>query len=141
MCKVEDAQLYASRPGFRIWKASIQGTVSNTYMFKELLTQNHPDIEVMNYEVTRINRAHNTNQFGVLRLFRGGELVTWNDSCLYVINAETLTVVGSQRQVGFIRQVAVTETEVFVLREGTSRIRIRIARTPLNLPTHLSKYI
>lgn len=108
-------------------------------MFKELLSADHPIMEVLDYDVTRINRAQNINQFGPLHLFRDGELVTWNDTCLYVINPEKLTIVGTQRQMGLIKCVSVTETEVFVLREGTDRNLVRIAEKPLTIPTQLSK--
>lgn len=140
MCKVEDAQLFASRPGYRVWKASINGSVLNTFMFKELLASDHPSIELLDFEITEIIPVQNGNHFGPIKLFRGEELVTWNEKCLFVINPENLKVLGSQKNIGFIKSVAVTETEIFVLRNGTDRHLVRIAEKPIVVPTHISKY-
>ncbi|XP_053393854.1 tectonin beta-propeller repeat-containing protein 2-like isoform X2 [Mercenaria mercenaria] len=137
MCKPEDAQLYASRPGFRIWKASINGSVLNTFMFKELLSQSHIEIPVLDFEVTNIIKSENPNQFGQLLLFRDKELVAWNDSCLYVLDPENSSVIGSQKHIGIVKYVAVTDCEIFVLREGTDRNLIRISDRPITRPTSL----
>ncbi|KAH3859308.1 tectonin beta-propeller repeat-containing protein 2-like isoform X2 [Dreissena polymorpha] len=134
MCKVDDAHLYACRPGFRIWKASISGSVSNTYIFKDLLAATHPAISVLNFDVTSISKALNTSQFCQLILFQEKTLVTWNDSTLYVLDPDSLQVVGSQNRMGLIKCVAVTDSEIFVLRQGTNRNLIRIAAIPLEKP-------
>lgn len=141
MCKPEDAQLYASRPGFRIWKASVNGSVINTLMLKELLTQSHTQIPLLDFQVTNITKSKNPYQFGHMLLFRDKELVTWNDSCLYVIHPETSSIVGLQNHIGMIKVVAVTDSEVFVLREGTDRNLIRIAEHPISRPTSQCKSI
>lgn len=139
MCKPEDAQLYASRPGFRIWKANVNGSVLNTFIFKELLSQHNSEIPLIDFHVTSISKSQNTNQFGQVLLFRDKELVTWNDSCLYVINPDSSAIVGVQRHLGMIKFVAVTDTEIFVLRDGTDRNLIRISDTPMTRPTSQCK--
>lgn len=141
MCKPEDAQLYAARPGFRIWKASISGSVLHTYMFKELLSQPHDTIPVIDFNVTNIIKSQNPNQFCQMQLFRGKELVTWNDSTLYLIDMENSAVIGSQRHIGLVKNVAVTDCEIFILREGTDRNLMRISDRPMSRPTSLCKFV
>lgn len=131
MCKPEDAQLYCSRPGFRIWKASIDGTVNNTFMFKDLLSQPHHQIPVSAFVVTSIEKGVPSTQFGPLRFFHGNYLVTWNQSCLYVLSPESSTVIGSQKYIGQIKSVVTTGKEIFVLRRNTNRDFIRISTEPL----------
>ncbi|WAR18488.1 TCPR2-like protein [Mya arenaria] len=133
MCKVEDAKLYATRPGLRVWKASISGTVVNTYIFKELLAAPHPQIPLLDFKVTNIVRPPTVSQFGPLLLFRDRDLVTWNETTLYVLNSDSLEVVASQTNMGLIRGVVVTEGEIFVLRHGTSRNVVRIAESPMEV--------
>ncbi|XP_060581801.1 tectonin beta-propeller repeat-containing protein 2-like [Ruditapes philippinarum] len=137
MCKPENAQLYASRPGFRIWKASVSGSVLHTYMFKELLNQSHYTIPIIDFKVTNIIKSQNPNQFCQMLLFRDKELVTWNDSCVYLIDPENSSVIGSQKHIGLVKNVAVTDCEIFVLRAGTDRNLIRISDRPITRPTSL----
>ena len=131
MCKPEDAQLYCTRPGFRLWKSAIDGTVNNTFMFKELLSQAHNEIPVGAFVVTSIEKAAPASQFGPLLLFHGQYLVTWNQSCLYVLDPERTCVVGTQKHVGQIKSVISTGDEIFILRRNTNRDLIRISTKPL----------
>ena len=139
MCKPEDAQLYCARPGFRIWKASINGTVSNTIMFKDLLSQPHNQIPVGAFVVTSIEKGVPASQFGPLVLYMKNYLVTWNQSCLYVLDPENSMVVGSQKYIGKIQSVVATGNEIFVLRANTNRDLIRISTEPLPVTGSRSK--
>lgn len=135
MCKPEDAQLFAARPGYRMWKASINGTVLQTYIFKDLIAQHQVEIPLLHFQVTNIEKYPSTNQFGPLHLFRDKMLVSWDSSCLYVINPEDTSIVGLQRHIGRIKYVAVSDGEIFVLRLGTDRNLIRISDRPISRPT------
>lgn len=129
MCKPEDAQLYACRPGARIWKAGMCGTVSNTFLFKELINSTHSEIQLLlknGIPATRVS----DHQFGPLMLYMEKYLVTWNESSLYVLSPEDNSVVGSQRALGAVVDVAVTEDEIFILRKNNERNLIRIAVYP-----------
>ena len=140
MCKPEDAQLYCARPGFRIWKASINGTVNNTFMFKDLLSQPHNQIPVGAFVVTSIEKGVPATQFGPLLLYMKNYLVTWNQSCLYVLDPENSMVVGSQKYIGKIQSVVATGNEIFVLRRNTNRELIRISTEPLPVTGSRSKH-
>ena len=131
MCKPDDAQLYCSRPGFRIWKASIDGTVNNTFMFKDLLSQPHKELPVGAFVVTSIEKGVPATQFGPLLLLNKNLLVTWNESCLYVLNPESSSIVGTQKCIGKIKSVVTTGNEIFLLRRNTNRELIRISTDPL----------
>ncbi|XP_078316066.1 tectonin beta-propeller repeat-containing protein 2-like isoform X2 [Crassostrea virginica] len=129
MCKPEDAQLYACRPGARIWKADMKGTVSNTYLFKELLNSVHQEIQLLFKNGMPASRVSD-HQFGPVRLYMEKYLVTWNDSSLYILSPEDNSVVGSQRALGAVVDVAITEDEIFILRKNNERNLIRVAVYP-----------
>lgn len=130
MCKPEDAQLYACRPGARIWKADMNGIVSQTYLYKELLNSTHPEIQLLFKNGIPASRVSADHQFGPLSLYMEKYLVTWNDSSLYVLCPEDNSVVGSQRALGAVVDVAVTEDEIFILRKNNEKNLIRIALYP-----------
>ncbi|KAL4238724.1 Propeller [Mactra antiquata] len=136
MCKPEDAMLYASRPGYRVWKASVNGSVQHTYMYKDLLLQEHHQFQLLPYNVTNINKSIHVNQFGPVLLYQDKFIVTWSDMCFYVLNPENSSIIGSQNHCGFIRSVVVTETEIFILRQGTDRNIIRLSNQSMTKPTH-----
>ena len=69
ICRPEDAILYVSRPGLRLWKSNISGVVLNTFMFRDLLNVNTPTIVVL--PETAQDNLSNTieeNSFGVLQV-------------------------------------------------------------------------
>ncbi|KAK3591291.1 hypothetical protein CHS0354_004340 [Potamilus streckersoni] len=127
LCKPEDAQLYAARPGLRIWKAKMDGSVSSTLIFKDLLTQPHGEIQVLPFDMVDNSLNMPSQQFGPLLEFCGKLLVTWNETCLYIINPENISIIGTQRHMGTIRGVAVSREEIFVLRSNTNRNVVRLA--------------
>lgn len=130
MCKPEDAQLYACRPGARIWKADMNGIVSQTYLYKELLNSTHPEIQLLFKNGIPASRVSADHQFGPLSLYMEKYLVTWNDSSMYILCPEDNSVVGSQRTLGAVVDVAVTEDEIFILRKNNEKNLIRVALYP-----------
>lgn len=130
MCKPEGAQLYACRPGARIWKADMNGIVSQTYLYKELLNSTHPEIQLLFKNGIPASRVSADHQFGPLSLYMEKYLVTWNDSSMYILCPEDNSVVGSQRALGAVVDVAVTEDEIFILRKNNEKNLIRLALYP-----------
>ncbi|XP_062587133.1 tectonin beta-propeller repeat-containing protein 2-like, partial [Saccostrea cucullata] len=120
---------YACRPGARIWKADMNGTVSNTYLFKELLNSNHSEIQLLYKNGIPASRVSD-HQFGPLLLYMEKYLVTWNESSLYVLSPEDNSVVGSQRALGAVVDVVVSEDEIFILRKNNERNLVRVAVYP-----------
>lgn len=130
LCKTEDAELYAVRPGMRIWQACMDGTVKATYLFKELISNPHPEILLLFNEGP--SSKSGDVQFGRVLLYMDKYLVTWNTSALYILSPSDNEVIGSQGNMGIIEDVAVTDDEIFVLRKKTERNLIRIATKPEN---------
>ncbi|KAL8602690.1 hypothetical protein ACOMHN_058643 [Nucella lapillus] len=129
LCKTEDAQLYAVRPGCRIWLSDIHGNVLNTLMFKELVGSSHPDIPLLHPSPR--SSAHNLDlQFGRVLMYSGDQLVTYNASTLFILHPHRSVVVASQSQLGGIVDVAVYQDEIFILRRHTDSAVIRIAYQP-----------
>ena len=131
ICKVENAQLFAARPGLRLWKSSISGSVMNTYLFKDNLIQPHHQLKILPYQgQTHSVLKSSDQQFGSLLLYREKYIVSWSDTHLYVLNPCNTTVIGSQPRLGVILGVAVTDEEIFVLRRNTNKNIVRIALKP-----------
>ncbi|KAJ8308928.1 hypothetical protein KUTeg_013802 [Tegillarca granosa] len=130
LCKTEDAELYAVRPGMRIWQACVDGTVKATYLFKELINKPHPEILLLYNDVSSSKTGD--VQFGRLLLYMDKYLVTWNTSALFILSPSDNEVIGSQSNIGTIEDVAVTKDEIFVLRKNADRALIRIAENPEN---------
>lgn len=132
LCRPEDAQLYAARPGLRVWKAGVDGVVLNTNLFKDLLSQPHQDIPIIPYEgQTRTQLKSSDQQFGLLLLYQEKYLVTWSSSHLYLLNPDNNTVVASQARLGILVGIAVTKDDIFILRKNTSRNVVRLGLKPL----------
>ncbi|CAG2193665.1 TECPR2 [Mytilus edulis] len=132
LCKPEDAELYACRPGLRIWKSKMDGSVISTYLFKELLNNPHPTLELLPFNrKTRMFLPE--AQFGPLYLYKDKYIVTWSDSSVFILNMDNTSVIGGTFHVGTIQNIAVTNDEIFILRKDTDRNVIRIAERPETL--------
>ena len=99
----------------------------------------HTEIQLLPFEITDIIKSEGLNQFGPIYLLNTRYLVTWNPSCLYVVDPDKTLLIGSQKHLGCIKSVVVTEDEIFVLRMGTNRHVIRIAFKPLPSSSSQSK--
>ncbi|CAC5385613.1 TECPR2 [Mytilus coruscus] len=132
LCKPEDAELYACRPGLRIWKSKMDGSVISTYLFKELINNPHPTLELLPFN-RKIRMFLPEAQFGPLSLYKEKYIVTWSDSSLFILNMDNTSVIGGTFHVGTIQNIAVTNDEIFILRKDTDRNVIRIAERPETL--------
>ena len=128
----EDAELYACRPGLRIWKSKMDGSVTSTYLFKELINNPHPTLELLPFN-RKSKMFLPESQFGPLHLYKDKYVVTWSDSSLFILNTDNTSVIGGSFHVGPICHIAVTNDEIFVLRKDTDRNVIRIAERPESL--------
>ena len=125
--RVEGAELFASRPGLRLWKASLQGVVSATYMFKDLLNEKTPLIPLLPDTMSegRTSRIEEKN-FGLVHVFSEDKLVTWQDCTLFVIDPEKGIILGWHGNLGNVREIAVAKDEIFVLRNSPGSIIFRL---------------
>ena len=63
--------VFASRPKLRLWIASTDGSVSATYLFKDLLLEQHQNIDLLpDAECDVTDESLDDLQFGPLLLFK-----------------------------------------------------------------------
>ncbi|CAH1791291.1 unnamed protein product [Owenia fusiformis] len=138
LCKMENSIIYAARPGFRIWKANIEGQVQATYVFKELIQSETCPGMVLWPDIDQQNDVQpKDGQYGPLMIFNSKHLLSWNSSAIYVLDIEEGTIIGCRGNMGEIVDVATINDEIFVLRKGVDeRTVIRISHSPdsENLP-------
>ena len=131
--QISDARLFTARPGLRLWKADSSGTVEATLMFRDQLTQSS-DSATLLHDLTLENSPSTRNedrQFGQLLLYGVSCLVTYHGTCLYVLDYVQNAVVCYHGNVGPIRDVAVCNDEVYILRSFIYRPLIRLSQQPL----------
>ncbi|XP_071079116.1 tectonin beta-propeller repeat-containing protein 2-like [Haliotis cracherodii] len=124
LCKISDAQMYASRPGCRLWKADINGSVKNTFLFKDLISSSNPDIPLFKMEKSMGSQEP---QFGKLYIYRSTQLMTWTPLGMFILDPETNVIIAGTDRLGYIADVSVCEDEIFVLRRNVECSLIRIA--------------
>ena len=138
LCRSEDATIFATRPGLRLWKADMEGNVQTTYMFKDLLSGNTPVIVLL----PDTTHGHSTATieemtFGRLRAYSESMLVTWHEATLFVLNPDRGTFIGWHSNMENIKGLSVCQDEIFILRDSPGRrkvIRIAQKRDLLNEP-------
>lgn len=135
LCKPSDATTYVSRPGWRLWHTNTEGTVLETIMFKDLISKEHPMIQLLPDTPPEIIPPPTELQLGHLLPFSDGRLlVSWSLSALVILQPfgpEGALIVGSNfGELGNLVSVAVTRHEIFVLRKGCERCLVRIATAP-----------
>ena len=130
---ISDARLFSARPGLRLWKADTSGTVEATLMFRDQLTQLSDNTTLL-HDLTLENSPLTRNedrQFGRLLLFGSSCLVTYHGTCLYVLDYTQNAVMCYHGNVGPVRDIAVCNDEVYILRSFTHRPLIRLSPRPL----------
>ncbi|XP_077865720.1 tectonin beta-propeller repeat-containing protein 2-like [Saccoglossus kowalevskii] len=132
VCRASDATLYATRPGYRIWKAGMDGSVKQTYLLKELKSQVHPKIEFLSDTLVATRHRNDDQQFECVLLYNNEHLFTWSDNHLYVYDPSQQVIIGSiQDNIGSIVSIATSQDEIFLLRSNNvERPVIRIATKP-----------
>ena len=139
LCRPEDATVFATRPGLRLWKADMDGNVKATYMFKDLLSGNTPVIGLLPDSTHKHSTALiEEKTFGLLKLYAENMLVTWNEGTLFILNPENGTIIGWHSNLGNIIDLSVCQDEIFVLTDEPGQrkvIRIAQNRDPLNEPS------
>jgi len=139
------AVIYAARPGLRLWKADINGIVHTTLIFTNCTDRLHPlsrnnsssiTPSCVHTETETVTVDLPASQFGLLKVYCGGLLVSHTANDLLVVSPE------DARQIVFtymssgeaILSVAVNRDEIFVLQKPSDRDTkplIRLAQRPL----------
>uniref|UniRef100_UPI00398F2F32 tectonin beta-propeller repeat-containing protein 2 n=1 Tax=Pristiophorus japonicus TaxID=55135 RepID=UPI00398F2F32 len=138
LCKQTDVNLYASRPGLRLWKSDIQGAVQSTLILKDVFASGVKPFELF----PRASSATGSKDvikpternLGLLNCFlHDGWVLSWNETSIYLMDAVHQALIGGLEGFSGIVSVSCTEDEIFILTDD--RDIIRIASKPEGLMT------
>jgi len=131
--QVSDAKLFASRPGLRLWKADVSGTVEATLLFRDQLTHFCDNAALLRDLILEGSEStrNEDRQFGRLLLYTTSCLLTYQGTCLYLLDYTQNAVRCYSSNVGQIMDVAICKDEVYILRKFTHRPLIRLSQQPV----------
>uniref|UniRef100_A0A8C6RW71 Tectonin beta-propeller repeat containing 2 n=1 Tax=Nannospalax galili TaxID=1026970 RepID=A0A8C6RW71_NANGA len=139
LCKQSDLTLYASRPGLRLWKADVHGTVQATFILKDVFAggitpfELYPRLEPSDGGSCSSPEKH----LGLVTcFFREGWVLSWNEYSIYLLDTINQATIAGLEGSGDIVSVSCTENEIFFLK-GDRNI-IRIASRPEGLASVVS---
>lgn len=145
LCKQSDLTLYASRPGLRLWRAGVQGTVQATLLLKDVFAAGvtpfelHPRLDSLDAG----SGSFPERQLGLVScFFREGWVLSWNEYSVYLLDTVNQVTIAGLEGSGDIVSVSCTEDEIFLLKGDRNVIRISsrpeglasIARDSLETP-------
>ncbi|XP_029142264.1 tectonin beta-propeller repeat-containing protein 2 [Protobothrops mucrosquamatus] len=127
LCKQSDLMLFAARPGIRLWKSDVHGTVQATYLLKDVFAAGMKPFELYpradSFNKSSCNFPE--RQFGLISCFsQEGWVLSWNEYSIYVLDTVNQTMIGSLEGCGDIVSVSCTENEIFLLKGDRDIIRI-----------------
>ncbi|XP_027427853.2 tectonin beta-propeller repeat-containing protein 2 isoform X1 [Zalophus californianus] len=127
LCKQSDLTLYASRPGLRLWKADIHGTVQATFILKDVFAggvkpfELYPRLESSNRGGCSLPEKH----LGLVScFFQEGWVLSWNEYSIYLLDTINQATIAGLEGSGDIVSVSCTENEIFFLKGDRNIIRI-----------------
>lgn len=127
LCKQSDLTLYAARPGLRLWKADVHGTVQATYILKDVFAggvtpfELYPRLEPSDGGSCISPEKH----LGLVScFFREGWVLSWNEYSIYLLDTVNQATVAGLEGLGDIVSVSCTENEIFFLKGDRNIIRI-----------------
>ena len=89
LCKQTDLTLFAARPGLRLWKSDVHGTVQATFILKDLFARGiqtfelYPRLEPPD----RGSYSSPEKHLGLVScFFREGWVLTWNEYSIYLLD-------------------------------------------------------
>jgi hypothetical protein len=130
---INEATVYACRPGLRLWKANASGTVESTLLFRDHINDAFLNITLQRDVVLENSPVPSSEdrQFGCLLLYGSSCLVTFSGCGLYVIDRDLAVVVCYHCNLGPIIDVVVRGDEIYVLRKFSHRPVIRLSFRPI----------
>ncbi|XP_075803454.1 tectonin beta-propeller repeat-containing protein 2 isoform X3 [Microtus pennsylvanicus] len=127
LCKQSDLTLYAARPGLRLWKADVHGTVQATFILKDVFAggvtpfELYPRLEPSDGGSCSSPEKH----LGLVScFFREGWVLSWNEYSIYLLDTVNQATVAGLEGLGDIVSVSCTENEIFFLKGDRNIIRI-----------------
>ncbi|XP_073097910.1 tectonin beta-propeller repeat-containing protein 2 isoform X1 [Manis javanica] len=127
LCKQSDLTLYAARPGLRLWKADIHGSVQATFILKDVFVggikpfELYPRLESSDQEGGSLPEK----QLGLVScFFQEGWVLSWNEYSIYLLDTINQATIAGLEGSGDIVSVSCTENEIFFLKGDRNIIRI-----------------
>ncbi|KAM9711051.1 tectonin beta-propeller repeat-containing protein 2 isoform 2-T2 [Dama dama] len=127
LCKQSDLTLYASRPGLRLWKADIHGTVQATFILKDVFAGGVKPFELYPRldSAARGGCSSPEKHLGLVScFFQEGWVLSWNEYSIYLLDTVNQATIAGLEGSGDIVSVSCTENEIFFLKGDRNIIRI-----------------
>ncbi|XP_053191841.1 tectonin beta-propeller repeat-containing protein 2 [Scomber japonicus] len=138
LCKQSDLQVFAARPGLRLWRSDIRGQVEDTRLLKPLFSSQIPQFELFPRPGPIGAYRPADRQLGLLScFFREGWILSWNEYSIYVLDCINEVIVGALESSGDIVSVSCCDNEIFILKGD--RDIIRLSNSPEGLASNLSE--
>ncbi|XP_037342763.2 tectonin beta-propeller repeat-containing protein 2 isoform X2 [Pungitius pungitius] len=136
LCKQSDLQVFAARPGLRLWRSDIRGQVEDTRQLKPLFSTQIPQFELFPRPGPIGAYRPEDRQLGLLScFFRDGWILSWNEYSVYVLDCHNEVVIGALESSGDIVSVSCCDNEIFILKGD--RDIIRLSNCPEGLASSL----
>ncbi|CAM2116294.1 unnamed protein product [Caretta caretta] len=127
LCKQSDLTLFASRPGLRLWKSDVHGTVQATFILKDVFAggikpfELYPRLESSDKGSYSFPEKH----LGLIScLSQEGWVLSWNEYSIYLFDTMNQAMIGGLEGSGDIVSVSCTNNEIFLLKGDRDIIRI-----------------
>ncbi|KAM4723575.1 tectonin beta-propeller repeat-containing protein 2 isoform 1-T3 [Anableps anableps] len=125
LCKQSDLQVYAARPGLRLWRANVRGEVEETRLLKSFFDKQIPQFELFPRPGPVGAYRPADRQLGLLScFFREGWILSWNEYSIYVFDCVNEVIIGALESSGDIVSVSSCENEIFILKGDREIIRL-----------------
>ncbi|XP_071354372.1 tectonin beta-propeller repeat-containing protein 2 isoform X2 [Trachinotus anak] len=138
LCKQSDLQVFAARPGLRLWRSDVRGQVEDTRLLKPLFNTQIPQFELFHRPGPVGAYRPADRQLGLLCCFlREGWILSWNEYSIYVLDCLSEVIIGALESSGDIVSVSCCDNEIFILKGD--RDIIRLSNSPEGLASNLSE--
>ncbi|XP_033984961.1 LOW QUALITY PROTEIN: tectonin beta-propeller repeat-containing protein 2 [Trematomus bernacchii] len=125
LCKQSDLQVFAARPGLRLWRSDVRGQVEDTRLLRALFSTQIPQFELFPRPGPIGAYRPAERQLGLLSCFlREGWILSWNEYSVYVLDCLNEVIVGALESSGDIVSVSCCDNEIFILKGDRDIIRL-----------------
>ncbi|XP_057715416.1 tectonin beta-propeller repeat-containing protein 2 isoform X1 [Corythoichthys intestinalis] len=147
LCKQSDLQVFAARPGLRLWRSDISGHVVDTRLLKGLFNTRIPHFEIFPRPAPAGAYRPPECQLGLLSCFlKENWILSWNEYSVYVLDCVNQVMIGALESSGDIVSLSCCDNEIFILKGDRDLIRLSdspegacgASPSPSHLPARLS---
>ncbi|XP_077394858.1 tectonin beta-propeller repeat-containing protein 2 isoform X4 [Festucalex cinctus] len=144
LCKQSDLQVFAARPGLRLWRSDVSGHVVDTRLLKAVFNTQIPHFEISPRPCPAGAYRPPERQLGLLSCsLKEGWILSWNEYSVYVLDCVNQALVGALESGGDIVSLSCCDNEIFILKGDRDLIRLSdtpdgVSRSPSHFPARLS---